>query len=227
MPSSVTVPTPNQLGNSPSLLAAQLVALAQACLVDMARDARVVIASALPAYTAAGGIVTANALGALAPQDGVALAVGDRVLLAAGAAGADNGLYTISSLGSGSSKFVLNRACDCASGSTTALKAATEVKIQEGTTYGGTTWKLQTTGVIAVDTTAQAWYPVTLKGTVTLAGGTFTLSNQWIRAGAICMTTDAIAVAATKAVVTAGAGTGSVVFTGTTTDVLAYLLQNF
>src|SRR5262249_40914246 len=58
--------------------------------------ARVVITSALPAYTAAGSglsrTITANANGALASQDGVSLAVGDQILLTAGAAGADNGL---------------------------------------------------------------------------------------------------------------------------------------
>lgn len=227
MSSSVIVPTPNQLGNSPNAIAAQLIALASASLIDMARDARVVIASALSAYTAAGGVLTANANGALASQDGIALAVGDRVLLAAGAAGADNGLYTVTSLGGAGSKFVFTRAPDCATASATALKAATEIFIQEGTAYGGTTWKLVNAAPITIDTTSLSFYPKTLRGTVTLSGGVFTLSNQWLRANATCMATDTTAAAATKTVVTAGAGTGSVAFTGTTTDVLAYHVDNF
>jgi hypothetical protein len=226
MSSSVIVPTPNQLGNSPNAIQAQLITLAGACLIDMSRDARVAIGSALPSYAASGGVLTASANGALASQDGVALAVGDRVLLAAGAAGADNGLYTVTSLGSAGSKWVLTRATDSATASTTAIKSGTEVLIQEGTTYRGTTWKLDTTGTVTVDTTSQTWYPKTLRGTVTLSGGVFTLSNQWVRTNATCMATDTTAAAATKTTVTAGAGTGSVAFTGTTTDVLAYHLDN-
>ena len=125
----------------------------------MSERARVAVTSALPAYTAAGSglgrTLTANSNGALASQDGVSLAVGDQLLLTAGAAGADNGLWSVTSLGGASATWVLTRT----TGYQTNL-VFTGMMIfvgGEGTSFGGSIWLLTTSGAITVDTTSTAW----------------------------------------------------------------------
>jgi len=93
---------------------------------------RVATAAALPAYTRADDVITADAVGALAAVDGVTLAAGERLLLKDGAAGADNGIYVVTTLGDGTTEFVLTRADDLDDG---ASAAGTIVPVMEGSTY--------------------------------------------------------------------------------------------
>jgi hypothetical protein len=67
---------------------------------------------ALPAYTRTGNIITANAFGTLPSQDGVTPAVNDSFLLINGASNVDNGIWTITQIGSGILPFVLERRGD-------------------------------------------------------------------------------------------------------------------
>jgi hypothetical protein len=141
--------------------------------------ARLATAAALAAYTAGGGVLTANANGALATIDGVAPAVGDRVLLTLGAAAADNGLYVVSSLGGASAKFVFTRAPDWYTGAV--LPPNSTVEVSEGATLSNSTWKVTSAGFITVDTSATALYPRVSKFLVTLAGGVFTNNTTaWV-----------------------------------------------
>lgn len=121
--------------------------------------ARVAITAALPAYTASGSgtarILTANANAALASQDGVSLSVGDQVLLTAGAAAADNGLWIVTNLGSGSVPWVLTRSVGYQTG--LVFQGMQVLVGYEGTLYGGSAWQLTTSGTITVDTTGTAW----------------------------------------------------------------------
>lgn len=64
---------------------------------------------ALPASTYAANAITASANGVLPAQDGVTLQVGQDVLIKDEAIASRNGLYTVTSLGSVSSKFSLYR----------------------------------------------------------------------------------------------------------------------
>lgn len=68
--------------------------------------------AALPAVTATTTTLTASANGALAAQDGVTLAVGDTLLVKNQAAGAQNGIYTVTQLGAAGAPFILTRRAD-------------------------------------------------------------------------------------------------------------------
>lgn len=165
------------------ILAAALLALAAATIhhreaaasYAMSERARVVVASALPAYTAAGSgltrTITANSNGALASQDGVSLAVGDQILLTAGAAGADNGLWSVTSLGGASATWSMTRTVGY---QTNLVFTGMQVFVGgEGTQYGGTLWALTTSGAITVDTTATTW----AKNPVNYSGAILATSN--------------------------------------------------
>lgn len=64
------------------------------------------------AYTYANGVITGPANTALANIDGMAPAVGDRILLKNAANAAHNGIYVVDALGSGTSQYQLTRATD-------------------------------------------------------------------------------------------------------------------
>jgi hypothetical protein len=145
-------------------------------ITQVGHVARVATTASLAAYTAAGGVLTANANGALAAVDGVTLVAGDRLLLVTGAAAADNGLYTVTSVGGASAKYVLTRAPDWATGST--LLPATMVEVgPEGTLFANTTWKVMTALPVTVDTTGVSLMPRSVTQSVTLVAGTVTVSN--------------------------------------------------
>lgn len=139
---------------------------------------RAVIASALSAYTNVAGVLTANANGALASQDGVALAANDIVLLAAGAALVDNGLYVVTSLGSASTPFILTRHPCMVTGF---VPSGFGIDVDPaGTTWGGSMWKLMTTGPITIGTTGLSFYPRVAFGNGTLSSGSIALTALWL-----------------------------------------------
>lgn len=111
--------------------------------------------AALPASTYASGVLTANVNGAIAAQDGVTLVLGDSLLVPFQAAGLQNGIYTLTQVGSGSAPWKLTRRSD--SDTTGKLLAGSRVAVTEGTAYGGREWRLDTTGTITIGTTSQSW----------------------------------------------------------------------
>lgn len=113
---------------------------------------RLATAAALAAYTRVGGVITANANGAMAVVDAVAPAAGDRILLKNGASGTDNAIYTVTSLGSAGAPFVLTWAEDFDSSAD--VKSMCMGAISEGTANGGKQWKLTTANPITLGTTA-------------------------------------------------------------------------
>lgn len=74
-----------------------------------------VFTSTLPSYTRSGNVLTASANGALPNADDYALSVGERVLvwIESGGNSANNGIYTVTDLGSAGTKWVLTRSTDC------------------------------------------------------------------------------------------------------------------
>lgn len=87
----------------------------------------------------AGATLTANANGALAAQDGITPLAGDRVLVLFEAAGANNGIYVVTQVGTGALPYILTRAPDSNSA---ALLAGAEVLVEKGTNYGGMQFQL-------------------------------------------------------------------------------------
>lgn len=128
------------------------------------RPCRAKTTAALAANTYANGTsgvgatLTANANGALAAQDGITLVAGERLLVANEAAGANNGIYTVTQVGTGGTPYILTRATDANNG--TGLVNATTT-ISEGTVAADLTYQCTTNAAITVGTTAQVWAQAT------------------------------------------------------------------
>lgn len=144
--------------------------------------ARNVITTALAAYTAAAGVITANANGAFATQDGVTAAVGDVVLLPAGiaATATDAGPYTIVSLGAAGAKFQLQRCDWMPTGAV--IKTGTQIRIGgEGTTWKNTIWEIMAASdTVTVDTSDLKMFPTYFAGQTALVAGTFTIAGAFL-----------------------------------------------
>lgn len=113
---------------------------------------RVATTAALATNTRSGNVLTASANGALASQDGVSLAVGDRILVWAEATGANNGIYDVTSLGSGGTPWVLTRSTDA--DASRKLVPGCEVRVSEGTVYADQKFVLTTNATITLNTTS-------------------------------------------------------------------------
>jgi hypothetical protein len=160
---------------------------------DVKESVRVVTAAALPAYTRVGNVITANANGALAAVDGVTLAADERLLLKNGAAGADNGIYAVTTVGTGGTPFVLTRATDA--DISAEVTAGLYVWANEGSTLADTGWLLTTDDPIVLNTTALTFTQVSALGQITAGAGlTKTGSTLDVGAGAgISVAADAVA----------------------------------
>jgi hypothetical protein len=102
-------------------------------------------------YAAASKIFTASVNAALT-VDGVTAAVGDRILVAGQTTGSQNGIYTVTTAGTASVKWVLTRAEDF--DSSDEIYSAVKVTVAEGTVNDNLTFVLATDGTIVLDTTS-------------------------------------------------------------------------
>lgn len=208
-----------------------MIDLAQMSMPAMVHAARVVIASPLPSYTAAGGVLTASANGALPNQDGVSLAVGDEVLVVSGGSAApkDNGLYVVTSLGSVSTKWALQRPVDWQTGAL--IQNGSIVEAREGAAWANSTWKATATGANVVDTNDPVFFPrtQTITTAAAVAGVTPANSTAWVLSSASAAIPEPATPGGTQgtprvSTKTAGApGTSSLVVTSSsTTDVSTF-----
>jgi hypothetical protein len=123
------------------------------------QSCRVATVAALPAGTYANGSAgvgatfTATATGAWAAIEGVTLALGDRILVKNQATPAQNGIYTVTTLGAVGVAMVLTRAIDA---DTSTKIADCRVLIDQGTTQGDTEWGCTATAP-TMGTTALPW----------------------------------------------------------------------
>jgi hypothetical protein len=102
--------------------------------------------------TRTANVLTADAVGALAAQDGVTMAVDDRLLVKNQSTGADNGIYTVTSLGAGGAAFVLTRATDA--DSSAEVTPELFVMVEQGTVNQDKGFILDVDGAITLNTTA-------------------------------------------------------------------------
>jgi len=122
---------------------------------------RLATATALPANTynngasGVGATLTANANGALS-VDGTLTVAGNRVLVKNEAAGANNGVYTVTQVGTAGTPYILTRATDYnTSGSgVNQIDAGDFFLVTAGATNANTSWVQQTPLPITVGTTA-------------------------------------------------------------------------
>jgi hypothetical protein len=118
--------------------------------------------------------------------DGVTLSVADRVLIYEQTDETQNGIYVVTSVGSGSTNWVLTRSSDAdtyVNASPDGLSEGSTVFVQQGTTGAGETYTCNTTGTIVFGTTAITFAQISSAqiysaGTgLTLTGTTFSLTS--------------------------------------------------
>jgi len=163
--------------------------------INFHQSVRLATAAALPANTynngtsGVGATLTANANGALT-VDGVAAVAGNRILVKNEATQANNGVYTVTQVGDGSTPYILTRATDFDSAGTGVdqIDAGDFFLVTAGSTLANTSWVQQTPLPITVGTTAivfsQFAAPVLYSaGTgLSLTGTTFSITNTGVSA---------------------------------------------
>ena len=136
-----------------------------------------------------GATLTANANGALS-VDGVAAVIGNRILVKDEVTQANNGVYTVTQVGSGAAVYILTRATDfdSAGSGVDQIDAGDFFLVTAGTTLSNTSFVQQTPLPIVVGTTAivftQFGAPITYSaGTgLTLGGTVFSITNTGLTA---------------------------------------------
>jgi hypothetical protein len=140
--------------------------------LDLKASVHVATTAALPACTAAGSGVgktlTADAVGVLT-VDSVATVLNDRILVKDQVAGADNGIYKVTTEGTAGVAFVLTRATDA--DSDTEVNPGMFTFVEEGTTNGDAGFVLTTNAAITLDTTALSFTQFSGGGDVTAGTG--------------------------------------------------------
>lgn len=110
-----------------------------------------------------GATLTNSGTQAALSIDGVSLAVNDRVLVKNQATAAQNGIYTVTTVGSGSTNWVLTRATDFNKASIAGVVEGAFTVISEGTANSTMLWIETGAGPFTIGTTAISFS--TLKGT--------------------------------------------------------------
>lgn len=164
--------------------------------------------------------------------DGKSLVLNDRVVLSAQASGFQNGIYTVTTQGTGGIATVLTR--DQNFDQASEITEGSYTVIAEGTVNAGTLWIMTTTGAITVGTTAITWtelqvapQTITFTGNVTGSGTTGSSVALTIAPGVVTNAMLAGSIASSKLVgtdiatvgtLTAGStGAGFTVALGTST----------
>ena len=163
--------------------------------INFHQSVRLATAAALPANTynngssGVGATLTGNANGALS-VDSVTVVVGNRILVKNEVAGANNGVYTVTQVGNGSTPYILTRATDFDTPGTgvNQIDAGDFFLVTAGSTQSNTSWVQQTPLPIVVGTTAlvftQFAAPVLYSaGTgLTLTATVFSITNTGVSA---------------------------------------------
>jgi hypothetical protein len=149
--------------------------------LDVKASVRLATAAALPANTAAGSgagkTLTGDANGALS-VDGVAVAVGDRVLVKNETPASDNGIYVVTATGDGSNPYVLTRATDADDSPDGEVTAGMFCIVLAGSTLAQTGWVLTTADPITVDTTLLTFSQFSSPATTSFAAPTTTVKSE-------------------------------------------------
>lgn len=109
-------------------------------------------------YSQASMTITSSSGQALPAQDGINLAVGDRLLVKDQKTASQNGIYVVTILGNANSAFVLTRAPDMNSSPT--FIEGTMVSVVEGKTFGPSVWTMTSPTLTTVDSAAVTWTQV-------------------------------------------------------------------
>jgi hypothetical protein len=167
--------------------------------LDVKASVRVATTANLGAtYSNGAGTLTNSGSQAALAIDGVTLIAQDRVLVKNQTAGAQNGFYKVTTVGNGSTNWVLTRTPDADAASE--LTAGAFTFAEEGTTNGDNGYVLSTNGAITLGTTAITFEQFSGAGQIT-AGNGLTKSGNTIdavgTANRIAVAADTIDIAST------------------------------
>jgi hypothetical protein len=99
-----------------------------------------------------GATLTKATNGALGDIDGYTVLLNDRVLVRAQTDAIENGIYTVTDLGSGSSAWELTRSTDADNDPSTEVASGTFVLVQGGATYANSGFVISTVGAVELGT---------------------------------------------------------------------------
>ena len=118
--------------------------------------------------------------------DSYSPSAGNRVLIKDQASGLQNGIYTVTTVGSGAVNWVLTRATDFDTTGTgpNYIELGAAVFVSGGVTYGSTSWVMNTTGTITVGTTALTWAQMSSSGNI-LVNAPLTKTGNTISLGTV------------------------------------------
>jgi len=144
-----------------------------------------------------GATLTNSGAQAAFAVDGYTASLSDRILVKDQSTGAQNGIYTVTTLGSGSTNWVLTRATDFNTVGTgpNFIETGASTFINGGTTWGSTSWVMNTTGTITVGTTSLVWVQTSSSGNITVSapitktGNTIGLGTVGVANGGTGLTT--------------------------------------
>ena len=141
-----------------------------------------------------GATLTNNSTQAALSVDGQTMASGERVLVKDQSTAAQNGIYTVTTVGDGSSNWVLTRATDF--DTSTEITSGAFTFVETGSSLADSGWVMTTDGTVTVGTTSLAWSQFSGAGQIT-AGDGLTKSGNTLNVGAgsnLLVSADAVAV---------------------------------
>lgn len=150
---AVTVPTPTTAGHAATKAYVDAIGIG----LRVKDPVAAATTADLPTDAIVAGVLTATAVGNInaAGIDGVTtLIVGSRILVKDQAVAAENGIFQVTTVGDGATKYVLTRTSDANEASELTVGCYTFV--QSGTANVSTSW-VQELAVVTVDTSAVEW----------------------------------------------------------------------
>lgn len=132
--------------------------------------------------------------------DSIVLVVGERVLVKDQATASQNGIYTVTNVGSVSTNWILTRATDCDQSPDGEIGGGDFVFVQEGTTNADNGFVITTNGTITVGTTSIDWVQFSGAGQITAGAGLTKTGNTIDAVGTtnrITVNADSIDIAST------------------------------
>ena len=143
-----------------------------------------------------GATLTNNSTQAALSVDGQTMAAAERVLVKDQSTAAQNGIYTVTTVGDGSSNWVITRATDF--DTATEITSGAFTFVETGTSLADSGWVMTTDGTVTVGTTSLAWSQFSGAGQIT-AGDGMTKSGNTLNVGAgsnLLVNADAVAMCA-------------------------------
>jgi hypothetical protein len=118
-----------------------------------------------------GATLTNSGVQAAFAVDGYTASLNDRILVKDQTTGAQNGIYTVTTVGTILTNWVLTRATDFNTVGTgpNYIETGASTFVNGGTTYGSTSWVMNTTGTITVGSTALVWVQTSSSGNITVS----------------------------------------------------------